>query len=225
MLRGAGVTNQTTPVFLFSLPRSGSTLVQRMLSVHPEIATTAEPWFLLPLLYSVRRPGVYAEYGHRTAVRAIDDFVGSIEGGREAYLEEVRTFALNLYSNAASGAPYFVDKTPRYHLIIDDIKELFPDSRFIFLWRQPLAVAASIIDSFGRGRWNLEKYEIDLTDGLESLIGADRANDPRCHTLRFEDVIRDPESSMDGIFRFLELDPGDADVSEFAKVRLTWQDG
>lgn len=226
MLRGVAVTDRTTPVFLFSLPRSGSTLVQRMLSVHPEIATTAEPWFLLPLLYSVHRPGVYAEYGHRTAVRAIDDFFGSIVGGQEAYLEEVRTFSLNLYSNAASGAPYFVDKTPRYHLIIDDIKELFPDSRFIFLWRQPLAVAASIIDSFGhRGRWNLEKYEIDLMDGLESLVSADRANDSRCHTLRFEDVIRDPESSMDGIFRFLQLDPADADITDFARVRLSGRMG
>ena len=61
-----------------------------MLSVHPEIATTAEPWFLLPLLYSVRRPGVYAEYGHRTAVRAIDDFSARSSAGSEAYLEEVR---------------------------------------------------------------------------------------------------------------------------------------
>ena len=126
-----------------------------MLSVHPEVATTSEPWFLLPLLYALRRPGVYAEYGHRTAVRAIDDFFGSLAGGREAYLEEVRTFALPVLERRI-GRAYFLDKTPRYHLVVDEIKELFPDGRFIFLWRQPLAVAASIIESFGRragGTW------------------------------------------------------------------------
>jgi hypothetical protein len=219
------VIDQTTPVFLFSLPRSGSTLVQRMLSVHPEVATTAEPWFLLPLLYSMRRPGVYAEYGHRTAVRAIDDFVGSIRGGQEAYLEEVRTFALNLYSNAASGSTYFLDKTPRYHLVVEEIKDLFPEARFIFLWRQPLAVAASIIDSFGRGQWNLEKYEIDLKDGLDNLVSADRANDPRCHTVRFEDVVRHPDATMAGIFRFLELNPDDANIEQFTDVRLAGRMG
>ena len=70
----------TEPVFLFSLPRSGSTLVQRLIAGHPEVATTSEPWVLLPLLYTMRRPGAFTEYGHRTAVRAIDDFTGQLPG-------------------------------------------------------------------------------------------------------------------------------------------------
>ena len=59
------------PVFLFSLPRSGSTLVQRLIAGHPQVATTSEPWILLPLLYTVRRPGAYTEYGHCVVFRAI----------------------------------------------------------------------------------------------------------------------------------------------------------
>jgi hypothetical protein len=46
--------------------------------------------------------------------------------------------------------------------------ELFPDAKFIFLWRQPLAVAASMIEAFGDGRWNLERYAVDLWDGVEN---------------------------------------------------------
>ena len=38
------------PVFLFSLPRSGSTMLQRALGRHPNIATLSESWFLLGLI-------------------------------------------------------------------------------------------------------------------------------------------------------------------------------
>jgi hypothetical protein len=41
-----------TPLFLLSLPRSGSTLAQRILAAHAGIATTSEPWILLPYLYA-----------------------------------------------------------------------------------------------------------------------------------------------------------------------------
>lgn len=53
-----------TPLFLFSLPRSGSTLAQRMLAAHPAVATVTEPWILLPFLYARKEEGVYAEYRH-----------------------------------------------------------------------------------------------------------------------------------------------------------------
>ena len=165
---------------------------------------------LLPLLYTMRRPGAFTEYGHRTAVRAIDDFTGQLRGGRDEYLFEMREFVEALYSAAGNGERYFLDKTPRYHLVIHEIMELFPDGKFIFLWRQPLAVAASIIESFGRGRWNLDRYAVDLEDGLEHLVAAARPNDPRCLTLRYEDVVADSEGELQKVFAFLGLDPAGA---------------
>ena len=38
------------PIFIFSAPRSGSTLLQRVLAAHTQVATASEPWILLPLL-------------------------------------------------------------------------------------------------------------------------------------------------------------------------------
>lgn len=35
-------------LFLFSLPRSGSTLRQRVIATYPEVATSSELWLLLP---------------------------------------------------------------------------------------------------------------------------------------------------------------------------------
>jgi hypothetical protein len=171
-------------------------------------------------MYSLRRPGVLTEYGHGTAVRAIEDFCDALPAGREEYLTELRHLVLALYHSAAGDARYFVDKTPRYHLVAHEIMELFPDAKFIFLWRQPLAVAASMIEAFGDGRWTLEKYAVDLWDGVENLAAANRPNDPRRVSLRFEDVVTDPQGELTKLFDFLQLDSGDADPSAFEQLML-----
>ena len=181
-----------------------------MLATHPEVATTSEPWVLLPQLYALRETGAVAEYGHRTAARAIADFGDSLPGGRDAYLAEVRRSVLALYEQAAGDAAWFLDKTPRYHLVVDEIMAFFPDARFVFLWRNPLAVAASMIESFGHGHWNLDRYDVDLHGGLERLVSAHGPGDPRTVAVRFEDVVADPEASTRPIFELLGLDPAPA---------------
>jgi len=213
------------PVFVLSLPRSGSTLLQRMLATHPEVATASEPWVLLPQLYALRERGAAAEYGHRTAARAIADFSDSLPGGRAAYLAEVRRSVTALYEQAAGDAPWFLDKTPRYHLVVDEIMELFPDARFVFLWRNPLAVAASMIESFGRGHWNLDRYGVDLYGGLERLVAAHGRGDPRALAIRFEDVVSDPVAGTRPVFELMGLDPERAAAASFGATSLNGRMG
>jgi hypothetical protein len=213
------------PVFVLSLPRSGSTLLQRMLATHPQVATASEPWVLLPQLYALREHGATAEYGHRTAARAIADFADALPGGRDDYLAEVRRSALSLYERAAGDAAWFVDKTPRYHLVVDEIMALFPDARFVFLWRNPLAVAASIIDSFGRGHWNLDRYDVDLHGGIDRLVAAHARRDPRAVAVRFEDVVADPVAGTSAVFELLGLDAADATAEAFADTSLNGRMG
>ena len=63
-------------IFLISLPRSGSTMLQRVLVGHSEIESSAEPWLMLPLVYSRRENGITAEYGGDWARLATDEFLG-----------------------------------------------------------------------------------------------------------------------------------------------------
>lgn len=194
------------PIFIFSLPRSGSTLLQRILATHPSIATTSEPWLLLPFLSTLDDKNVYASYGHRATVQAINDFSTSLNGGVDAYLAKLRTFATDLYDNAAHvkpGACFFLDKTPRYHLYADKIIRLFEGAKFIFLWRNPLAVIASIIDTFGRGHWQLYDYKVDLFSGLDSLTKTCEANRHLVHSLRFEDLIAKPVDEYTRLSEYL----------------------
>ena len=194
------------PVFLFSLPRSGSTLIQRVLALHSQIDTVSEPWILLPYLYSLKKEGICAEYGHFMLQEAVSDFCNKLPNGQEDYLAEMRMFVLNLYRHASSSnSIYFLDKTPRYHLIVNEVFQLFPQEKYIFLWRHPLALIASIIDTWADGKWNLFRYEVDLFQGLGNLIDAYSRNQDISYSLRYEDFLLNQEDELKKIYQYLDL--------------------
>ena len=208
------------PLFLFSLPRSGSTLVQRVLGGHPEIATAAEPWVLLPLLYATRGQGARAVYWHESAAEAVGDFVAGIDGGRNAWHAELRAFATALYERAGgAGSTYFLDKTPRYHSIAAEIMELFPDARFVFLWRHPLAVLSSCLETFRAGRFEPYHFEVDLFAGLDHLLDAHARADARAHAVRYEDLVAGGDDAWRSLLDFLELDFDPALLSNLSATR------
>lgn len=195
----------TTPLFLLSLPRSGSTYLQGLLGSHEQIATSPEPWLLLPLLYARRDFGVWAEYDHSMQRMALSDIEKRLPAGSADLDEAIRQPTLAIYSKLAGTAPYFLDKTPRYHLIVDDLFRLFPDAKFVFLWRNPIAVAASMIDAWGTGKWNLSYWEIDLYRGLSALLKAEEGGGESVQTIRYEDLVADPTGTTERVLDFLGL--------------------
>ena len=209
------------PIFLFSLPRSGSTLLQRLIATHPAVATTNEPWFLLPLFLAFRPGHVFTSYQHQHVVRAFEDFLSHVPNGLEAYHEAIRRFALTLYTQACRPEhTHFLDKTPRYHLIAQDLMQTFPEARGILLWRNPLAVAASCITAGSHDRWNLYRYRLDLFHGVSNLLDLQRRYRERLVCLRYEDLVADPNSAVHTIFRALDLSPISAPTSRYKDVVL-----
>ncbi len=207
------------PLFLFSLPRSGSTVVQRVLASHAEIATAPEPWLLLPQLYATREHGWFAEYGHVTSARAIREFASRLPEGSEGYEEELRGFVTRLYDRAAAGpGTYFLDKTPRYHLIADDLFRVFPDAAFVFLWRNPLAVVSSIVETWARNRWSIERWHVDVFDGVANLDAAQEAHAGAAYACRFEDLVSDPTAAWPPLFQHLGLTFDPTVLSSFASL-------
>lgn len=209
------------PLFLLSLPRSGSTLLQRMLGSHTKIATAPEPWLLLPYLFALRPDGVYADYGHRTSVKALEGLCEGLEGGREAYRAAVRGMAEGLYDQLSGPeCRYFLDKTPRYNLAVDELLATFPQAPMIILWRNPLAVIASIIDSWLYGRWHPYHHKVDLFDGLERLCAAYDRDPSRFLAVRYEDLVADPARVAGSLCAGLNLEWEQAVVTGFDRVRL-----
>ena len=194
------------PIFIFSLPRSGSTLLQRVLTAHDDISSTAEPWMLLPLFYARKDQGLFAEYNHDSSRKALGDFLANTDNADEAYYAAVRAFANSLYSQVVEKeTTYFLDKTPRYNLIADEIIQAFPDAKFIFLWRNPLSIISSLINSWGNGNWNLFRYKIDLYSGFDNLLETYENHKSVSYSLNYETWTTSDEQ-LKGLFEYLELD-------------------
>lgn len=209
------------PIFVFSITRSGSTLVQRVLAAHDGVATVSEPWLLLPYLYTLRREGVTAEYTHPLLVTAIEDFCKELPAGGEDYRRELRDFVLRLYEKAAGpDARYFVDKSPPYYFIADEIMRLFPEGRFIFLWRNPLSIIASIIETWRLGRWTPTLFREDLFIGLPRLVSAYMANPAGAHAVRFEDLIGGDSDVWRRLMAYLEIEFDPRALDRFNEVEL-----
>jgi hypothetical protein len=207
------------PIFLFSISRAGSTLVQRIIAAHDGIATASEPWLLLPHAYTLRPQGVDAEYVHPLLVTAIEDFAATLPEGGDDYVEELRRFALRLYEKAAGPEDaYFLDKSPPYCLIAEEIVQLFPDGKFVFLWRNPLSVIASLIDTWGP--WRPTFMSSDLFIGLPRLTDAYEAHRGEVHVARFEDLSAPDEDAWRSLMAYLELEFEPRTLTDFAKVEL-----
>ncbi|HEY2537330.1 MAG TPA: sulfotransferase [Solirubrobacteraceae bacterium] len=212
------------PIFIFSVSRSGSTLLQRVVAAHEGVATVSEPWILLPYLYTLRSRGVVAEYEHELMVTAIEDFCKELPGEERDYEAELRKFVLRLYEKAADAdARYFLDKTPPYCLIVEEIMRLFPEGKFIFLWRNPLSIVSSIIQVFGR--WHPTMFRSDLYIGLPRLVAAYAAHSARSHAVRFEDLLDGDASRWSGLFDYLDIEFEPDSLSRFSAVKLNGRAG
>lgn len=201
----------TRPLFLFALPRSGSTLLQRMLAAHPDVATAGENWLLLALMQMRNPDSMLADFAWRGVPIGMDDLLAA--GGADAleqaasYDRAVRDFAMPLYTRAAGGKPFWLDKTPRYSLIASDILRAFPEARAILMWRNPLAVAHSHNRTFAGGRWHLHYSGIDLFAGVKGLLAAQAEFADRLMLIRYEDLVADPAAHLPGILEHVGLAP------------------
>lgn len=209
------------PIFIFSITRSGSTLLQRVIAKHEGVATVSEPWVLLPYLYTLRERGVVAEYTHDLMARAVDDFCTQLPGGVDDYRNEIRNMVLRLYEKAAGdGARFFLDKSPPYYFVATDIMELFPDGKFVFLWRNPLSIVASIIDTWYDGKLYATAHREDLFIGLPRLVAAYQAGNSRAYAVRYEDLVGGECSRWQPLIEYLGLDFDPQTLERFSEVQL-----
>jgi len=201
-------------IFLIGSPRSGSTLLARMLGAHPAIHAPAEPHLLTPLAHlgfyeTVER----APYDPVISQAAIRELVDRLPGGESDYLEALRAYTDRVYSGllAPSGRRLLLDKTPAYALVLDFLAKLYPKARYLVLTRHPMAIWSSYVESFFDGdfqaahRWNpiLERYVPAIARFL-------RERKVPLHAVRYEDLVSDPAAQGEAICAFLGLpwEPG-----------------
>lgn len=206
-------------IFIISQPKAGSTLLQRILAGHPDIQTSAETWLMLHPTYGLRKRGITADYNANWAATGVREFLDHYANGSETYNEGVRSFAETIYGSVLEkhGKRLFLDKTPRYTMIVDELYELFPKAKYILLIRNPLAILKSELHTYVKGDWPiLASFAPDLVEAPDRLIAARTALGDAALEVRYEDLVTSPEATVRSLCGFLgiEFDASMLDYSD-----------
>ena len=196
-------------IFLIGAPRSGSTLLQRMLGSHSAIYTHPEPHLLTPLYYS----GYYATvdrapYDHVNAAQALRELCEELPGGEADYLTALRAYPSTLYAKllAPSGKTHFLDKTPAYALILPFIAKLYPRAKYVVLTRHPLAIMHSVAHSFFGGDYaHAERVNPIVSRYVPAIADFLAHPSVQLTRVRYEDLVQEPEREMRRVLGFLDL--------------------
>lgn len=191
-------------VFLVGAPRSGSTLLQRMIASHSRIYTHPEPHLITPLAYL----GYYATvdkapFDHVNAAQALRELCEELPGGEADYLEALRAYPSTLYEKvlAPTGKSYFLDKTPAYGLVLPFLVKLYPRAKYVVLTRHPLAILHSVAHSFFAGSYEAAEDANPIVRKYVPAIGSFILEKPVPFVqVRYEDLVADPEPAMRAIF-------------------------
>lgn len=207
-------------VFLISQPRSGSTLLQIMLGQHPDIFTTSEPWINLHFLNSLNSRNLYAPYDSELCGRATGEFLRLAGIPQDDYLKSIGRFLGSLYQQGLenSGKKVFLDKTPRYYEILDELAQAYPDAKFILLFRDPCDVLNSIYKSWVKeSTLFLSCYARDLFVAPPKMTEFREKYPDRCLSVYYEKLIDDPERELGEICRYIDL-PFLSDIIHYAET-------
>ena len=208
-------------VYLLSLPRSGSTLLQRLLMAHPSIGSCGEPWLALPIAQMFEAGNAFSTYGHSSLVRSGQHLMDQLPGGRRDLLSAAGIYLREVYSKlSCEDAEYFLDKTPRYYKIIADLRAMMPEAKFIVLRREPVAVYASILNYIDGQMQLLPTWEQDVVEGIPKIGEGLELLSENCHLVDYEKVVVDPEAVVAGVLDYLGLEFSEGLLNSLARTQV-----
>ncbi len=194
-------------LFVISSPRSGSTMLERMLESHSQILGGPEPHLLTPLAHL----GIWdkvdkAPYDHVLAAESQKLFVDRLPRKDQDYWEACRAYCDVLYGRflEGSGKKICLDKTPAYGLILPFMAKVFPDAKYVVLTRHPLATFSSYANSFFDGDYQTAmNFNPLLQRYIPTMAKFLRQKDVPIFHIKYEDLVSDPEKWMEKIYAYI----------------------
>ncbi|HEY5781232.1 MAG TPA: sulfotransferase [Lysobacter sp.] len=182
------------PIFIVGLPRSGSTLLEQILSSHSQVEGTTE----LPVVTTISRelraragkeadgPGPYHD------VLATLDADGLRALGQR-YLERTRI-------HRQTDAPLFIDKMPNNFMHVGMIHLMLPNAKIIDARRHPLACCFSNFKQhFARGQsfsYSLDDIGRYYRDYIDLMAHFDAVLTGRVHRVVYERMVEDTDNEV-----------------------------
>jgi hypothetical protein len=143
-------------VFLMGFPRSGTTLLEAVLTAHPNVVSTEERDHVGDASSLLEGPEVIAKFGRMSEVEA-----GRF---RRAYWESVARCGANVTGRI------FLDKLPLNTIKLPLLRRLFPNARIVFALRDPRDVVFSCFRR--RLGVNPSMFELLTLEGAARYYGA-----------------------------------------------------
>lgn len=193
-----------SPVFLVGFPRSGTTLLDQVLSSHPDVTVLEEQDTLAPVCARLfPNPG--------DALFLADLSGEQVEALRQLYWGRVHE---RLHRNDMRRI--FIDKLPLNAALLPLIYRLFPEARIVLALRDPRDVVLSCFQQ--RFALNGAMFQLLRTDtaatyysAVMALVDQSRRLLPlQMHQIRYEDVVAQFEVQIGNLLAFLDLPWDDA---------------
>lgn len=194
------------PIFVVGMPRSGTTLVERILSSHPEVHSAGE----LPNF------GIQVE---RLSGVATSDMLSPdlIDRCHELDWERLGLRYVDSTRPQTTNKPRFIDKLPHNFLFAGFIANALPNARIICLRRHPMDTCLSNFRELFSEDSPLHGYSFDLLDIGRFYIQFDRMMahwrkvlPGRILEISYEEIVADQESCSRRLLAHCELPWDDA---------------
>lgn len=194
---------RSAPVFLIGFLRSGTTLVQEVLAAHPNVFVADETEFIASMQAELCRITGSNETIPEQ-LRIIDSDI--VKQLRQFYWQKVDDYYGESKENFL-----FVDKTTMNTINLGLINCIFPDSKVIFVLRDPRDIclscfmqqmrltAVTVHLSTWEGTINFYTQTMNFWLAIKNILIVDYFE------LRYEDAVTDFEATFKELFEYLEL--------------------
>lgn len=193
---GASSRGTPTPIFITGLPRSGTTLAERIVSRHSHVRSIGETFFLQ---MAVCRASGSATTGKPGAE--------DIRSASTADMDRLASRYLEAVSYKLGDEPYFIEKLPENFLYLGFIAKAFPHAKIVHLKRRPMdACFAMYKQPYFRFAYTLDDvgrfyvaYE-GLMRHWCSILG------DRIREVQYEDLVVDSEHEIRRLLDYIGLE-------------------
>ena len=220
------------PVFVFGVPRSGTTAMAHALGMHSGFYVGDETFFLWELYQQQRAEKVFEQWASRPSSSWLRR-----EGVSSAEFLAALGLGFNALFTRSAGSKRWVDHTPHYCLMADTLSGMFPGARFIHVLRDGRQVVNSMIhivatvpaeereEMVSRGflpRWSHDFREACTTWQTYAHAAMDFCgrHPSRALTVIHGDLERDPETALAAVLRFLDAPLEDGPAAFLRRDRI-----